>query len=112
MIVRPPGQAHWLRHVRSNPDGFASAPTHIQEDREVAEAAVSFYPNMLQHASEELRADASFVLKTLKREGSCLRHAAVTLRGDVSFMMEAIDECGGQSMRHAAEDLKSNRQFS
>jgi len=81
----------FLRHApkKELPERLWPARGH----RRLVLAAVAINPDVLQHASAELRADRNVVLAAVALSGHALRHASVELRADRDMLLAAVASC-------------------
>lgn len=113
LVRRPRDQAWWLARVEGDGLLLRLAPSHIQADRDVVQAAVIQCVSAFQFASSSLREDEQFILRLLHDcagTSGIFRYAPDKLTRDRVFAVEAV--------RHRArifnfldQDLTQCREF-
>jgi len=64
-------------------------------------------PQMLQHATEELRNDAAVVIASVAKDGSVLQHAGEEMRNNPAIVACAVAH-NGQALQYASPGLRGN----
>ena len=94
----------YVNALRSRAMNLAHLPEWVKDDPECVLAAVEGRRFAFRHASARLRADKSFALKVLKREGTSLRYTSEALQNDKDVVMTAVKQ-NGRALLHAGADL-------
>mmetsp|Transcript_11228 Transcript_11228/g.26368 ORF Transcript_11228/g.26368 Transcript_11228/m.26368 type:complete len:215 (+) Transcript_11228:376-1020(+) len=83
------------------------ASTELQDDKEVAMAAVANYGTAIAHASARLQADAELASEAVKQNGDAFQYVAKELKADKRLAIAAVrNTC--YALKFAAAKLKGD----
>lgn len=97
-----------LQDLRNGRRDWKDMGQELQENREVALAAVQRDPSTLPLLSTELRQDSEIVLAAVQQHGRSLQHALGIARRDPK-VLEAALKRDGLAIRFATEEQKGDR---
>ncbi|CAL1140192.1 unnamed protein product [Cladocopium goreaui] len=97
-----------LQDLRNGRRDWKDMDQELQENREVALAAVQRDPSTLPLLSTELRQDSEIVLAAVQQHGRSLQHALGIARRDPK-VLEAALKRDGLAIRFATEEQKGDR---
>eukprot|EP01080_Neovahlkampfia_damariscottae_P006820 gene6820-10985_t len=108
--------------IVQNPRSIEDAPDFIKDDEEIMEICIHESPELLQFASERLKNDKKFVLKTLQIDKGInlsdyilctrvpLKFASKRLRNDREVIIESI-KSNYLNLQYASAEFTMNKEF-